>query len=137
MPSFYDWRWLLTRTKSSYLKLCSTVVLALLYSSFGVQVVPGQNTEAFKRYPYPKLANYSFSLIYKVDGDTRTLDLTCKDEEQFETWFNGIQVICSTSCCRSHKQRHAEVLAAWVVSTLRALAGHGVCLQNPDRKPAC
>lgn len=58
-----------------------------------VQVVSGQNTEAFKRYPYPKLANYSFSLIYKIDGDTRTLDLTCKDEEQFETWFNGIQVI--------------------------------------------
>ncbi|KAK9824898.1 hypothetical protein WJX74_004462 [Apatococcus lobatus] len=57
------------------------------------QVVPGQNTETFKRYPVPKLANCSFSLIYKVDGDTRTLDLTCKDEEQFETWFSGIQVV--------------------------------------------
>ena len=59
-----------------------------------VQVVPGQTTEIFKRYPMPQCAQWSFSLIYKEEKDIepRTLDLTCQSEQEFLLWFWGIQV---------------------------------------------
>lgn len=60
-----------------------------------MQVVPGQATEIFKRHPMPQFARLSFSLIYTEDKDNnepRTLDLTCKNEQEFMLWFWGIQV---------------------------------------------
>jgi len=59
-----------------------------------LQVVSGQATEIFKRHPMPQFARLSFSLIYKEekDNELRTLDLTCKNEQEFHLWFWGIQV---------------------------------------------
>ena len=67
-----------------------------------MQVVPGQATEIFKRHPMPQFARLSFSLVYKEekDNEARTLDLTCKNEQEFNLWFWGIQVrpLCSSFC---------------------------------------
>jgi hypothetical protein len=42
----------------------------------------------------PQFARLSFSLIYKEekDNELRTLDLTCKNDQEFHLWFWGIQV---------------------------------------------
>lgn len=57
-------------------------------------MVQGQTTDIFKRHPYPQLKAMSFSLLYKDDSEEglRTLDITCKTEQEFELWFWGIQV---------------------------------------------
>ncbi|BDA49523.1 probable E3 ubiquitin-protein ligase HERC2 at N-terminal half [Coccomyxa sp. Obi] len=58
------------------------------------QVIKGQATETFKRHPLPHMAHASFSLIYRdLDMSSRTLDLTCRTEQEFELWYWGIQVI--------------------------------------------
>ncbi len=58
-----------------------------------LQVVKGQATETFKRHPLPHMAHASFSLIYRdLDLSSRTLDLTCRTEQEFELWYWGIQV---------------------------------------------
>ena len=59
-----------------------------------MQVVPGQATEIFKRHIMPQFERLSFSLVYTEDKDneSRTLDLTCKNEQEFMLWFWGIQV---------------------------------------------
>ncbi|KAL3134847.1 hypothetical protein ABBQ32_007815 [Trebouxia sp. C0010 RCD-2024] len=64
------------------------------------QVVPGQATEIFKRHPMPQFARLSFSLIYTEDKDNepRTLDLTCKNEQEFMLWFWGIQAVMEDVC---------------------------------------
>ncbi len=55
----------------------------------------GQRTEKFKRNARPDLAHLSFSLVYRdestLTGDMRaeedlTLDLVCKDENEFQHW---------------------------------------------------
>ncbi|DBB18715.1 TPA: hypothetical protein ACH3X3_000321 [Trebouxia sp. C0006] len=64
------------------------------------QVVSGQATEIFKRHPMPQFARLSFSLIYKEekDNELRTLDLTCKNEQEFHLWFWGIQAVMEQVC---------------------------------------
>ncbi|CAL8464600.1 g4135 [Coccomyxa elongata] len=58
------------------------------------QVIKGQATETFKRHPLPHMAHASFSLVYRdLDLSSRTLDLTCRTEQEFELWYWGIQVI--------------------------------------------
>lgn len=58
-----------------------------------LQVIAGQATEIFKRHPMPSHARWSFSLLYKEDDEElRTLDLTCKNEQEFTLWYWGIQV---------------------------------------------
>lgn len=58
-----------------------------------MQVVKGQVTEIFKRHPLPYMAHASFSLLYTdLDASSRTLDLTCRTEQEFELWFWGLQV---------------------------------------------
>lgn len=59
-----------------------------------MQVVPGQATEIFKRHIMPQFERLSFSLVYteEKDNESRTLDLTCKNEQEFMLWFWGIQV---------------------------------------------
>lgn len=58
------------------------------------QVVLGQTTENFRRYPNPSFRQLSFSLLYtdKDDGAPRTLDLTAHDSQTFELWVHGLQV---------------------------------------------
>ena len=46
----------------------------------------------------PQFARLSFSMTYKEDKDNelRTLDLTCKNEQEFHLWFWGMQVRSSS-----------------------------------------
>ena len=58
-----------------------------------MQVIKGQVTEIFKRHPLPHMAHASFSLIYTdMDLSSRTLDLTCRNEQEFDLWYRGLQV---------------------------------------------
>ena len=52
----------------------------------------------------PQFARLSFSMIYKEEKDTelRTLDLVCKNDQEFHLWFWGMQVGATQSvkaCC--------------------------------------
>ena len=59
----------------------------------GWQVMPGQSTENFRRHPLPHLARASFSLLYTdTDQSVRTLDLTCRSQQEFELWYWGLNV---------------------------------------------
>lgn len=57
------------------------------------EVVAGQTTEVFRRCPLRPSAR-CFSLRYRdEDGTSRTLDLTCAEEQQFELWLTGLRVV--------------------------------------------
>ncbi|KAL4459113.1 hypothetical protein ABPG75_013978 [Micractinium tetrahymenae] len=57
------------------------------------EVVAGQTTEVFRRCPLRPSAR-CFSLRYRdEDGSSRTLDLTCADEQQYELWLMGLCVV--------------------------------------------
>lgn len=57
------------------------------------EVAAGQATEVFRRHPLREPAR-SFSLLYTdEDGSSRTLDLTCADEQQFELWYGGLAAL--------------------------------------------
>lgn len=49
----------------------------------------GQATQVFMHYRLPMLEHLSFSLIY----GGKTLDLTCKDEFEFDNWVTGLKAI--------------------------------------------
>ncbi|EXB43469.1 putative E3 ubiquitin-protein ligase HERC1 [Morus notabilis] len=53
------------------------------------RIIPGQRTAIFQRYPRPEKEYQSFSLIY---GD-RSLDLICKDKDEAEVWFVGLNAL--------------------------------------------
>jgi hypothetical protein len=60
-----------------------------------VELVAGQTTEVFRRFPLREGA-CSFSLRYRdEDGTSRTLDLTAADQQQLELWFTGLRVIAA------------------------------------------
>jgi hypothetical protein len=60
------------------------------------EVVAGQGSEVFRRYPLREPPVRSFSLHYcEEDGSSRTLDLTCADERQFELWHAGLRVVAA------------------------------------------
>ncbi|PRW61357.1 RCC1 BLIP-II [Chlorella sorokiniana] len=57
------------------------------------EVAAGQATDVFRRHPLHEPAR-SFSLLYTdEDGSSRTLDLTCADEQQFELWYGGLAAL--------------------------------------------
>ena len=69
-----------------------------LLSRVLAQVVPGQTSENFRRHPLPNLARASFSLLYTdTDQSVRTLDLTCRSQQEFELWYWGLHVSSSKS----------------------------------------
>jgi hypothetical protein len=49
----------------------------------------GQTTPVFLNYRLPMLEHLSFSLVY----GKKTLDLTCKDEFEFDHWVTGLKAI--------------------------------------------
>jgi hypothetical protein len=53
----------------------------------------GQKTKKFKKYPQPALAHLSFSVHFKHKKKEDTLDLTCKDELEFDLWVTGIRAL--------------------------------------------
>ncbi|CAM6076815.1 unnamed protein product [Sphagnum tenellum] len=58
------------------------------------RIVPGQRTAVFQRYPRPEKEYQSFSLIQDND---RSLDVICKDKEEAEVWFFGLEALISGS----------------------------------------
>merc|ERR1719277_1013537 len=52
----------------------------------------GQTTKTFSAYKLPMLEHLSFSLVYGPKG-SKTLDLTCKDEFEFDHWVTGLKAI--------------------------------------------
>lgn len=52
----------------------------------------GQTTPVFLHYRLPMLEHLSFSLVYGPKGN-KTLDLTCKDEFEFDHWVTGLKAI--------------------------------------------
>ncbi|CAI2365326.1 unnamed protein product [Moneuplotes crassus] len=54
----------------------------------------GQKTKRFKKYPQPALEHLSFSIHYKINKKKEdSLDLTCKDELEFDLWVTGIRAL--------------------------------------------
>ncbi|XP_031251112.1 PH, RCC1 and FYVE domains-containing protein 1-like isoform X1 [Pistacia vera] len=53
------------------------------------RISPGQRTAIFQRYPRPEKEYQSFSLICS----DRSLDLICKDKDEAEVWFVGLQAL--------------------------------------------
>lgn len=77
-------------------------------------IVLGQKSATFGGYRIPALQHLSFSLVFKEEGtkadylagvdipdfaleDARTLDLTCKDEFEFDTWVTGCKAIIAAN----------------------------------------
>eukprot|EP00928_Gymnodinium_smaydae_P030155 TRINITY_DN2248_c1_g1_i1.p1 TRINITY_DN2248_c1_g1~~TRINITY_DN2248_c1_g1_i1.p1 ORF type:complete len:670 (-),score=211.36 TRINITY_DN2248_c1_g1_i1:104-2113(-) len=57
-----------------------------------VEIRLGQTTPVFLHYRLPMLEHLSFSLIYG-SGGSRTLDITCKDEFEFDLWVTGLKAV--------------------------------------------
>ena len=56
----------------------------------------GQISETFEKYPVKMLEDFSFSIYYKNKyGNEETLDLTCKNEKEFDLWVIGIKALHS------------------------------------------
>ncbi|KAF4666703.1 hypothetical protein FOZ61_009387 [Perkinsus olseni] len=55
----------------------------------------GQQTPTFLKYRLPMLQHLSFSLIYKPSGSEKVtaLDLTCKDEFEYDIWLTGLKAL--------------------------------------------
>eukprot|EP00931_Biecheleriopsis_adriatica_P079014 TRINITY_DN5242_c0_g1_i1.p1 TRINITY_DN5242_c0_g1~~TRINITY_DN5242_c0_g1_i1.p1 ORF type:complete len:712 (-),score=215.57 TRINITY_DN5242_c0_g1_i1:264-2336(-) len=71
-----------------------------------VEIKLGQQTPVFLHYRLPMLEHLSFSLVYGPKG-TKTLDLTCKDEFEFDHWVTGLKAIFYSS---KNKQISKEAL---------------------------
>ena len=55
-------------------------------------ILIGQKSPGFKKYPLPMLQHLSFSLEYKKKGGaTRWADITCKDEHEFDIWLCALK----------------------------------------------
>ncbi|CAK0868607.1 unnamed protein product [Prorocentrum cordatum] len=57
-----------------------------------IEIRLGQTTPVFLHYRLPMLEHLSFSLVYGANG-SKTLDLTCKDEFEFDHWVTGLKAI--------------------------------------------
>jgi len=60
-----------------------------------IDIKMGQFTDRFKKYPMPMLGHLSFSIYYEVLGEkgVKTLDLTCKNENEFDLWVCGCRAL--------------------------------------------
>lgn len=93
----------------------------------------GQRSDTFKKYPIPALDHLSFSIYY----DKKTLDITCKDEKEFDLWVAGCKAIfyhfrdmnISKQILLSHSRRFLEALR-----TEKASKVTSVLYSNPDSK---
>ncbi|KAF4674183.1 hypothetical protein FOL47_009589 [Perkinsus chesapeaki] len=70
----------------------------------------GQQTSTFAKYRLPMLEHLSFSLIYKVpEGETSALDITCKDEFEYDAWLTGLKALL---CAQRNRTISKEQLLA-------------------------
>lgn len=73
------------------------------------KIVQGQTTPVFRREPLPDYEAVSFSLLYiegRGSGKERSLDLVCRNMQEFETWWVDMQPAnerrrCSACGCQS------------------------------------
>uniref|UniRef100_A0A0G4HNF8 PH domain-containing protein n=1 Tax=Chromera velia CCMP2878 TaxID=1169474 RepID=A0A0G4HNF8_9ALVE len=56
-------------------------------------ILLGQQTKNFQHYKIPALEHLSFSILYGPPDSEKTLDLTCKDEFEFDHWVTGMKAI--------------------------------------------
>ena len=92
-------------TVDSRVLLCSCMLLE------------GQSTEVFRRQPRPDLDNVSFSLLYDAPGRrgaSRTLDVVCKDRQEYETWVTALNFLIVGPPPRDAVEARARAL--WGVS---------------------
>lgn len=92
-----------------------------------VAVELGQTTKTFQKYRLKSLEHLSFSLVY--GPSSRTLDLTCKDEFEFDTWVCGCRALMAHHTGRQiskrdllwHSKRFLKALARNEVGVQLAL----------------
>ena len=53
------------------------------------QIIYGQATDNFRRYPNAAMEHLSFSLLHS--NYSKTLDLTCKSKRDFDLWTKGLE----------------------------------------------
>lgn len=74
----------------------------------------GQESDVFRKYPLPMLSEYSFSVYYFCNkmNITRTLDLTCKDQREFDLWIIGIKALQAyfnkENLCKDDLLKHSK-----------------------------
>ena len=73
----------------------------------------GQNSDNFNRYPLPMLADLSFSIYYiNKQGEEDTLDITCKDNREFDLWMIGLKSLFthfnSKIICKDELLNHSK-----------------------------
>ena len=58
------------------------------------EIVYGQQSDNFLKYPLPMLEEFSFSLYYYNNTpNLKSLDITCKDQREFDLWIIGIKAL--------------------------------------------
>lgn len=65
----------------------------MVYLEHLTEIKLGQQTPTFLHYRLPMLEHLSFSLVYAGAKGTKTLDVTCKDEFEFDHWITGLKAI--------------------------------------------
>lgn len=90
------------------------------------KIVQGQTTPVFRREPLPDYEAVSFSLLYiegRGGGKERSLDLVCRNMQEFETWWVDMQ-------SASERQR------SWVVGTSCWQLAEGIWI-HVSSHPSC
>lgn len=84
------------------------------------EIIYGQATDNFRRYPNAAMAHLSFSLLHT--NLSKTLDLTCKSQREFDVWTKGIEKLLENEKQRLNtrdseplKEVHVEVTDATAV----------------------
>lgn len=98
-----------------------------------LEIKTGQRSDTFRKYPIPALEHLSFSIYY----DKRTLDITCKDEKEFDLWVAGCKAVfyhfkemtISKQILLSHSRRFLEALR-----TQKASKVTSVLFEQPNSK---
>lgn len=97
-----------------------------------IKLVTGQKSEIFKRNQSSNIhpQHLSFSVFYHLDKsmrDVKTLDIVCKDQNEFNTWVTGlVWLIANKEAVRSaassyaaQDTRHSESMKLVNVAALR------------------
>jgi len=65
------------------------------------EITFGQSTGNFRSFPLKVLEDFSFTLYYYKNKNfekQEILELTCKDEREFDLWVIGIKALCAHNC---------------------------------------
>eukprot|EP00033_Pygsuia_biforma_P002197 GCRY01002435.1.p1 GENE.GCRY01002435.1~~GCRY01002435.1.p1 ORF type:complete len:616 (+),score=164.16 GCRY01002435.1:108-1955(+) len=56
-------------------------------------ILLGQKSNIFERNKVVGYENISFSLLYAVKNESRSLDIVCKDKHQYDVWLTGLRYL--------------------------------------------